>query len=78
MSEERTFAIQPSRFQWHKTKDWINFYLLLGVVPVGIAITLINVFIGPATLQEIPEDYVPKEWEYLQVRCTCWQYFFVR
>ncbi|KAM0729526.1 NADH dehydrogenase [ubiquinone] 1 beta subcomplex subunit 5, mitochondrial [Formica fusca] len=66
MSEERTFAIQPSRFQWHKTKDWINFYLLLGAVPVGIAITLINVFIGPATLQEIPEDYVPKEWEYLQ------------
>lgn len=31
-------------------------------------ITLVNIFIGPATLEEIPEDYVPKEWEYLQVK----------
>jgi len=35
---------------------------------MGIVITLVNVFIGPATLEEIPEDYVPKEWEYLQVK----------
>ncbi|KAL0103621.1 hypothetical protein PUN28_017714 [Cardiocondyla obscurior] len=66
MSEDRTFVIRPSRFQWHKTKDWFHFYFLLGAIPVGIGITLTNVFIGPATLQEIPEGYVPKEWEYLQ------------
>jgi len=66
MSDHRTFGIQPSRFQWHKTKDYFHFYFLLGAIPVGIAITCINVFIGPATLEEIPEGYVPKEWEYLQ------------
>lgn len=68
MSEDRTFSIKPSRFQWHKTKDYIHLYFLLGAIPVGITITLINVFIGPATLEEIPEGYVPKEWEYLQVK----------
>ncbi|TGZ50274.1 NADH dehydrogenase [ubiquinone] 1 beta subcomplex subunit 5, mitochondrial [Temnothorax longispinosus] len=78
MSEERTFAIRPSRFQWHKTKDYFHFYFLLGAIPVGIAITLINVFIGPATLEEIPEGYVPKEWEYLQhpIKRFFQRYFF--
>ncbi|XP_029175980.1 NADH dehydrogenase [ubiquinone] 1 beta subcomplex subunit 5, mitochondrial [Nylanderia fulva] len=78
MSAERTLAIQPSRFQWHKTKDYLHFYVLLGAIPVGIAITLVNVFIGPATLEEIPEDYVPKEWEYLQhpIKRFLQRYFF--
>lgn len=66
--EDRVMHIQPSRYQWHLVKNWIHFYFLLGAIPIGIAITLVNVFIGPATLQEIPEGYVPKEWEYYQVR----------
>lgn len=74
MSEQRIFPIKPSNFQWHKTKDYLHFYILLGAIPIGTAITLVNVFIGPATLEQIPENYVPKEWEYLQVRFTCWQY----
>lgn len=68
MSEVRVMHIQPSRFQWHKMKDYFHFYFLLGAIPVGIGITLANVFIGPATLEEIPEGYIPKEWEYHQVR----------
>lgn len=68
MSEHRTMDIRPSGFQWHKTKDYVHFYILLGVIPVSISIFLINVFIGPATLQQIPEGYRPKEWEYLQVQ----------
>ncbi|XP_012542166.1 NADH dehydrogenase [ubiquinone] 1 beta subcomplex subunit 5, mitochondrial [Monomorium pharaonis] len=78
MSEDRTLNIQPSRFQWHKTKDYFHFYFLLGAIPVGIAITLVNVFIGPATLEEIPEGYVPKEWEYLQhpIKRFLQRYFF--
>ncbi|EFN82172.1 NADH dehydrogenase [ubiquinone] 1 beta subcomplex subunit 5, mitochondrial [Harpegnathos saltator] len=64
MSEQRVMVIKPSRFQWHKTKDWFHFYFLLGLIPLGIGIFMVNVFIGPATLEEIPEDYVPKEWEY--------------
>lgn len=73
MSEHRTFIIKPSRFQWHKMKDYLHFYFLLGAIPVGIVITWVNVFIGPATLEEIPEGYVPKEWEYLQVRSRHWR-----
>ena len=68
MSEDRTLVIRPSNFQWHKTKDYFHLYFLLGAIPMGIVITLINVFIGPATLEEIPEGYVPKEWEYHQVK----------
>ncbi|XP_011859946.1 PREDICTED: NADH dehydrogenase [ubiquinone] 1 beta subcomplex subunit 5, mitochondrial [Vollenhovia emeryi] len=66
MSHDRLMVIQPSRFQWHKMKDYLHFYTLLTGIPVVITITLVNVFIGPATLQEIPEGYVPREWEYLQ------------
>lgn len=78
MSEERTFVIRPSRFQWHKTKDYFHLYFLLGAIPVGIGITLVNVFVGPATLEEIPEGYVPKEWEYLQhpIKRFLQRYFF--
>lgn len=68
MSEQRLLIIQPSRFQWHKAKDWFHFYFLVGIIPVVTTVFFVNVFIGPATLTEIPEDYVPKEWEYHQVR----------
>lgn len=78
MSEERLFVIKPSNFQWHRTKDYFHFYFLLGAIPVVITITLINVFIGPATLEPIPEGYVPKEWEYLQhpIKRFLQRYFF--
>jgi len=61
-------VILPGRYQWNKFKDFVHFYTLLGAIPIAIGITLINVFIGPATLEEIPDDYVPKEWEYHEVR----------
>ncbi|XP_014477200.1 PREDICTED: NADH dehydrogenase [ubiquinone] 1 beta subcomplex subunit 5, mitochondrial isoform X2 [Dinoponera quadriceps] len=64
MSEHRVMVIKPSRFQWHKTKDYFHFYFLLGLIPVCTGIFLVNVFVGPATLEEIPEGYIPKEWEY--------------
>ncbi|KAK9881912.1 hypothetical protein WA026_018106 [Henosepilachna vigintioctopunctata] len=64
MSEHRTFAITPSRFSWDKFKDMVHFYILLGAIPATIFITYCNVFIGPATLSEIPPDYIPKHWEY--------------
>ncbi|KAG7210311.1 hypothetical protein KM043_011852 [Ampulex compressa] len=64
MSEHRTMNIEPSRWQWHKTKDWLHFYIMVGAIPIGLVIFYANVFIGPATLEEIPEGYVPKHWEY--------------
>lgn len=37
---------------------------MVGLIPVTAIILYANIFIGPATLTEIPEDYVPKHWEY--------------
>lgn len=59
--------IQPSRYTWNKWKDYTHFYTLVGVIPVTILITTVNLFIGPATLSPIPEGYRPKHWEYHKV-----------
>lgn len=60
-------AIRPSRYQWNKFKDLLHFYLMLGLIPVTTIVMCCNIFIGPAQLQPIPEDYVPKHWEYYKV-----------
>ncbi|XP_049767156.1 NADH dehydrogenase [ubiquinone] 1 beta subcomplex subunit 5, mitochondrial [Schistocerca cancellata] len=62
----RTMPLQPSRFQWNKYKDLLHFYIFLGAIPVGLIIFFTNVFVGPATLAEIPEGYEPKHWEYFR------------
>ncbi|XP_067648282.1 NADH dehydrogenase [ubiquinone] 1 beta subcomplex subunit 5, mitochondrial [Eurosta solidaginis] len=58
------FHIQPSRFQWHKFKDLLHYYTMLGLIPITAIVLYVNIFIGPAELTEIPEDYEPKYWEY--------------
>lgn len=40
---------------------------MIGLIPVGLIITYSNIFVGPATLSEIPKGYVPKHWEYYRV-----------
>lgn len=64
---KRIFHITPSRFQYTKFKDDLHFYITLGVVPLGLLILYCNIFIGPATLTEIPEGYEPKNYEYYKV-----------
>jgi NADH dehydrogenase (ubiquinone) 1 beta subcomplex subunit 5 len=59
--------VQPSRFQWHKFKDMLHFYVMLGAIPITGLLFYLNVFVGPAQLTETPEDYVPKHWEYHRV-----------
>ncbi|XP_050348128.1 NADH dehydrogenase [ubiquinone] 1 beta subcomplex subunit 5, mitochondrial [Nymphalis io] len=60
----KTMALQPSRWQYHKFKDMLHYYLMVGLIPVGAIIFYTNVFIGPAQLSPIPEGYEPKHWEY--------------
>ncbi|XP_071869749.1 NADH dehydrogenase (ubiquinone) SGDH subunit [Bombus fervidus] len=64
MSEHRVMVITASRWQWYKTKDWLHFYIFMGVIPAGLLIFYCNVFIGPATLEPTPEGYIPQPWEY--------------
>ncbi|XP_049875826.1 NADH dehydrogenase [ubiquinone] 1 beta subcomplex subunit 5, mitochondrial [Pectinophora gossypiella] len=60
----RTMALQPSRWQWHKFKDMLHYYVMVGLIPVTAIVFYANVFIGPAQLAPIPEGYNPKHWEY--------------
>ncbi|XP_022199182.1 NADH dehydrogenase [ubiquinone] 1 beta subcomplex subunit 5, mitochondrial isoform X1 [Nilaparvata lugens] len=64
MGEHRVMPIVPSRFQYQKFKDLLHFYLAIGIIPVTLLITYVNVFIGPAQLTEIPEGYRPEPHEY--------------
>lgn len=67
MSDHRVFPMEPSRWAWTKFKDYAHFYFMLGLIPCSLVVTGMNVFIGPATLSEIPEGYTPKYWEYYKV-----------
>ncbi|CAG2114495.1 unnamed protein product [Medioppia subpectinata] len=56
--------MRPSIWGWRKFKDFLHFYVMLGVIPLTILTTYANIVVGPATLTEIPEGYEPKHWEY--------------
>lgn len=64
--------VLPSRFEWERWKNDIHFYLFLGFVPMGLLITFCNLFIGPAELADIPEDYEPMPWEYYKGPIERW------
>lgn len=68
MSAHRVLEIQPSDFMWKKVKDMWHFYACISIMVFGSIAVLSNVFVGPATLAEIPEGYRPKHWEYYPVR----------
>lgn len=67
MSGHHLMSIKETRWQWTKFKDLIHYYVLVGVIPLTLLVTYINVFVGPAKLAPIPEGYRPKHWEYYQV-----------
>jgi len=68
----KSLKVTPSRWQWQIFKDQLHFYIFLGVIPLSALVFYTNVFIGPATLKEIPEGYVPKQWEYFQHPIKRW------
>lgn len=62
-----TMFIKPSRFQWDKFKDMLHYFVMVGLIPITAIVGYCNIFIGPAQLAEIPQDYEPKHWEYHNV-----------
>nr|CAG4652237.1 EOG090X0FIE [Triops cancriformis] len=70
-------VITPSRWQYTKFKDYLHFYIMLGIIPCTLISFFVNVFVGPAELTEIPEGYVPKHWEYERHPITRWMARYV-
>ena len=63
----RNLPIKAGRYEWDKFKDYMNFYFCVGLIPIALLVTYINVFVGPAELKEIPEGYQPQDYEYEKV-----------
>eukprot|EP00914_Ancora_sagittata_P000257 GHVO01000754.1.p1 GENE.GHVO01000754.1~~GHVO01000754.1.p1 ORF type:complete len:194 (+),score=23.99 GHVO01000754.1:28-609(+) len=60
----RTMQKYPSRFDFTLLKDHLHFYILLGVIPLGLYTTYINLTHGKPEVKEIPDGYEPEYWEY--------------
>lgn len=67
MSGHHLMGVKETKWQWTKFKDLIHYYVLVGVIPLTLFVTSVNVFIGPAKLAPIPEGYRPEHWEYFKV-----------
>lgn len=63
-SHKRVIDIKPSNYEWKRWTDHFHFYFWLGFAPSCFVIGLVNLFVGPAELVDIPEGYEPKHWEY--------------
>ena len=63
----KIMPMTPSRFQWHKFKDSLHYFTMVGLIPMTAIIFYVNTFIGPAQLSETPEGYEPQHWEHHRV-----------
>nr|CAG4643557.1 EOG090X0FIE [Ilyocryptus agilis] len=58
------FVVDVINFQWITTEDPIHYYFLIGLIPTFCIVFYANVFVGQATLTDIPEGYEPRHYEY--------------
>jgi len=63
---------RPSRWSYDIFKDYLHFYFMLGAIPIGLLIGIVNLTKGQAVLKPIPEGYVPEEYEYYKSPITRW------
>ncbi|KAF8567309.1 hypothetical protein P879_06502 [Paragonimus westermani] len=64
LSSTKMMVTKPSEFLNKKFVDSAHFFIMLGVVPCLVFVFCVNLFVGPAELTDIPEDYEPRFWEY--------------
>ncbi|CAF1235433.1 unnamed protein product [Adineta steineri] len=63
-SSGRNMRVMISEFHERKFFDMFHYYFLIGLVPTFCVVFYANVFVGQATLTEIPDGYEPRHWEY--------------
>jgi NADH dehydrogenase (ubiquinone) 1 beta subcomplex subunit 5 len=62
----------PSKYREYEMRDKFHFFYLLTAVPMALIIAYVKIRIGPAVLKEIPEGYVPEEYEYYKDPISRW------
>lgn len=77
-SGHNTMDITPSNADWKYVKNWLHFYVLLGLIPVSIVTTIISIRANPE-LSEVPDGYEPRHWEYFRHPISRWmaKYMYV-
>ncbi|XP_060078166.1 NADH dehydrogenase [ubiquinone] 1 beta subcomplex subunit 5, mitochondrial-like [Ylistrum balloti] len=62
----RRMILRPGIYLDRKWRDSVHFFLLLGTLPVLMAITFANLFMAQGELTDLPEDHNPQTWEFHQ------------
>lgn len=68
----RKMVIKPSEYVKRRLFDEFHYQFFLVLTPFALLLTYVNVFIGDATLAEIPEGYEPDQWEYYKHPIERW------
>jgi len=60
----RKMVVKQSDFERRRAFDELHFQFVITTLPFVLLVLYNNIFVGQATLTEIPEGYEPKHWEY--------------
>jgi len=60
----RTITRLPNSTTWMRVKDLTHFYLAVGAIVFGGTALVVDTLYGPCQLQDTPEDYEPRFWQY--------------
>lgn len=60
----RKMVVKVSEYSKRRHLDELHYQICLCGLPFVLIIIIANVFVGQATLKEIPEGYEPQHWEY--------------